>query len=439
MAISNRRSDWIDRIDSNIMPFVEYEGYENRYPANDIHVMPGYRIEELREASKKLFGLFCKAVKVCQQCDESLLREMEIPEDIIPFLHRGNAMNLPTWLARFDFVLDGSDEFKMVEINADTPCAVVEAYYANELACRNFGKKNPNQGCCEELKSWLADIYWSASPPIDLKTSGFSMESPFIFSCFEDYKEDYGTTLFLMNAMKAGVGELVPDEAICFESFYGLGIDEANQIITSDGRVAKGIYRLHPMELLIDETSEDGSTIGINMMKGYTAGRFTMFNPPEAIIMQSKGFMAFLWSLAEMEHVSLTADEVYIIRKYMLPTYFEEDCVFGIRKYPGQLWIRKPLWGREGLDISVVDGSGRIQFLKDNLPEEVIRRESRGTIWQRYIEQPDIQANTDEGYLKGFRTLSCFMLGNSPSAIYARFSPEPIAGTEAYWLPVGIQ
>ena len=441
MAVANNlgHGDWIDRISREIMPFVEYEGYEYRYPANDIRVMPGYRIEELREASRKLFAVFCKATMICQHCEDRLLQEMEIPQDMIPFLHSMNALNLPTWLARFDFVLNESDEFKMVEINADTPCAVVESYYANELACRNFGKANPNRGCYEGLKDWLTYIYWAASPEIDLKASHFSTVRPFVFSCFEDYKEDYGTTLFLMNAMKAGVGELVPDEAICFESFYGLGIDEANQVITSDGRVAKGIYRLHPMELLIDETSDDGSTIGINMMKGYAEGKFMMFNPPESLIMQSKGFQAFLWALAEREHKSLNADEVHTIRKYMLPTYFEDDCDIGKKKYPDQLWIRKPLWGREGLDISVVDGSGRIQFQKDNLPEEIIRRESRTSIWQKYATQPMIQANTDEGFLNGYQTVSCFMLGGVPSAVYARFSPEAIAGTEAYWLPLGIE
>lgn len=41
-----------------------------------------------------------------------------------------------------------------------------------------------------------------------------------------------------------------------------------------------------------------------------------------------------------------------------------------------------------------------------------------------------------EGYLSGYQTVSCFMLGNKPSAVYSRFSPYEIAATEAYWLPM---
>ena len=40
--------------------------------------------------------------------------------------------------------------------------------------------------------------------------------------------------------------------------------------------------------------------------------------------------------------------------------------------------------------------------------------------------------NLEEGCL----TLSCFMLGDQASAVGCRFSPEEIAGTEAYFVPL---
>ena len=440
MAISSSRKDWIDSIDRNIMPFVEYEGYDNRYPANDIVTLQSYEIEGIRNASRILFSAFQKAVKVCQECDDNFLEEMEIPKKIIPFLHKQNVLNFPTWLSRFDFVVDRFNQLKMVEINADTPCALVEAYYANAIACKHFGKVNPNENSYEELKSFLADIYYKSAPPVDLSTGNFSDENPFIFSCFEDYIEDYGTTLFLKNAMREALNLPPTNDDICFSSFYTLGVDEANQIILPDGRVARGIYRLHPMELLIEEETEEGESLGVNLMEGYLNDKFIMFNPPESIIMQSKGFQALIWKLAEIRSDVFTNEEITTIKRYMLPSYFEEDAEEGLKKnYGTNLWVRKPLWGREGLDISVVDRYNNVKIKKENVnPEDVVRRESESYLWQEFVNQKQIYINTDEGRINGYQTISCFMLGNKPSALYARFSPDAIAGTEAYWLPLGM-
>lgn len=435
MSISNSmprcRGDWMDEIDRKIMPFVEYPGYDYRYPADDICLLTEAQAEEIRQASKILFRVFAKAVAVCQECGGDFLRDLEIPEPLLPYLRQENPMHQPSWLSRFDYVLDRAGRLKMVEINADTPCAVIEAYYANDIACRHFGRLNPNEGKYEELADWLGQIYWASSPEVNLATGKFAQDRPFVFSCFEDYVEDYGTTLFLLKAMKKGAGSMAGDCSICFESFYQLGVDEEGGLVLPDGRRAKGIYRLHPMEILIDEETPEGEPLGQMFMEGYTKGNFTMFNPPEAIIMQSKGFQALLWALAQEKRELFTAEELAAVERYMLPSFFERP------QEQGQ-WIRKPLWGREGLDITVVDGEGNLLLAKEVAPEDVVRRESEKCMYQRFVDQPETEVKTDEGLLTGYRTLSCFMHGEKPGALYARFSPDQIAGTEAYWLPLGL-
>ena len=221
------------------------------------------------------------------------------------------------------------------------------------------------------------------------------------------------------------------DRSICFESFYQLGVDEEGGLVLPDGRRAKGIYRLHPMEILIDEETPEGEPLGQMFMEGYTKGNFTMFNPPEAIIMQSKGFQALLWALAQEKRELFTAEELAAVERYMLPSFFERPQEQG-------RWIRKPLWGREGLDITVEDGAGNLLLAKEVNPEDVVRRESEKCMYQQFVDQPETEVKTDEGLLTGYRTLSCFMHGEKPGALYARFSPEQIAGTEAYWLPLGL-
>ena len=436
------RNDWLDTLDREIFPFVEYPGFENRYPTIELVGMTEELVAELREASEKLFRIFCKVTEVFQSCSDQFMEDMEIPAGMRPFLHQKNVLGLPTWLSRFDFVFDGRRRLHMVEINADTPCAVIEAFYGNRMACRYHRRKNPNRDSYEELKDWLKYVFdRTYSVEVDLQRGRISTEHPFVFSCFEDYVEDRGTTLFLLQALKEAIGSLYPDNMVVFESFYELGVNPDGSVQLPDGRTAAVLYRLHPMELLIEEASEDGAQLGAMFMEGYKKGRFHLFNPPEAIIMQSKGFQALVWSLAHSEKAGslFTREEVQVIRQYMLPSYFERD--FSAQQKEGSLpaerWIKKPIWGREGNGIHVVDEAGRLVSEK-YVPnaDEVVQRDSDKVLVQRFVEQPSCNLRTDEGVLKGYLTLSCFMLGDKASAIYSRFSPEEIAGTEAYWAPI---
>lgn len=232
------------------------------------------------------------------ECSDSFMDDMEIPEKLRKYLHGGNAMkDLPTWISRFDYVIDEkTGAIHMVEINADTPCAEIEAYYANGVAARYFGKENPNAFEMNGLRSFLLDVYLRCCGHM---SSRQLEEHPILFSCFHDYIEDMGTTRFLMNAMK----EAVPDDVrshILFESFYNLAVMEDGSLALPDGRTVSFLYRMHPMEILIEEKADqDGSSLGELMMEGYRAGRFHMMNPPESIIMQSKGFQALLYALME--------------------------------------------------------------------------------------------------------------------------------------------
>lgn len=432
MSISsaiNFRRDWIDKIDKNVMPFVEYPGYDYRYPAIDTFPISSALASEIKVASEKLYKIFEKVTTVFQSCGDKFLDDMDIPQNMIPYLKQTNELGCPTWLSRFDFVFDKSNNIKMIEINADTPCAVIEAFYGNGIAVDD--KHNPNYGEYEQLKSFLLEVFNKIYiPEFNLGNGKISTLHPFVFSCFDDYIEDKGTTMFLMNAMKEAVGTLYPDNMIVFESFYNLLIDESdNSIVLPDGRKPAAIYRLHPLELLIDEVAPDGTRIGEMLLEGYKNGKFTMFNPPESIIMQNKAFQAFVWMLATNDSETLTKEEKEDIFQYMLPSYFERDFNYSTK---GK-FICKPIWGREGNGIYVInDGRKILEKCIDN-QEDIVQRDSSKMLIQEFVGQPEYSMRTDEGIISGYITLSCFMLKDTSSALYARFSPAKIAGTEAYW------
>lgn len=426
--------NYMDQLDRNIFPYVEYPGYPFRYPTHLPLIVDHRQVDEIRRASGDLFRIFVKAVERVKELPGAILDDMEIPKHLQNYLHSGNAMHdLPTWLSRFDYVVDLSGAIHMVEINADTPCAEIEAYYANRVAARYFGKTDPNSFEMNHLRSFLLDVYLRCAGTMSAEELG---SHPILFSCFHDYIEDYGTTQFLMNAMK----EAVPEderEHILFETFYNLAVMPDGSVALPDGRTVSFLYRMHPMEILMEETADqDGSSLCELMMKGYVNHKFHMMNPPECIIMQSKGFQALLYALMEEDSSFFNTGEKEKIRKYIPECYFQRD--FDMKQFAEDSeWIRKPIWGREGRGIEIINGKGEILSTKNvEDPEEIICRESDSSLVQRFVPQQKVVTKTDVGILEGYITLSCFMLGDSPSAIYARFSEEKIAGTEAYWIPV---
>lgn len=441
--------DWRDTIDRDIIPYVEYPGYEYKYPALYGLGITEEIVDEIRTASGKLYHIFDKATKVFQNCPKDFMVKMDMPENLIPYLNIKNPMQLPTFMSRFDYVISKNGNIHMVEINADTPCAIPEAYYGNTLFNKFFNceEDDTNALSYQNLQNFLKDVFMKIyTVDVDLSTGRLN-HRPFVFACFDDYVEDKGNTMFLMNCMKEALKDtaFAPyiDSKIRFESFYDLKVDDSGNIILPDGESPKVIYRLHPMELLIDEVADDGDSLGKMFMDGYKDGKFTMFNPPEAIIMQCKGFQALVWALHKSPEGRkiFTPEEIDCIDKYMLPTYFEEDFKANARNgIDYNLWIRKPIWGREGNGISVVDNTGTLIMEKVlDAPEEVVQREPKTCIYQEFVDQDMFETKTDDPELtEGYFTLSCFMLGAKPDALYARVSPEKIAGTEAYWAPLYI-
>ena len=429
LMMITQKISYIDSIDQKIMPFVRYGDYPDRYPALSALSFNKYFYMELKEASRELFTIFEKVVKIFQKAPKKFQEQMDIPPKLIPFLNIPNALNLSTWLSRFDFVIDENNDFKVIEINSDTPCAVIESYYVNQIAADSFGYKNPNFGEEHNLTNFLYQIKQQISPPkINLANGNFNSERPFVFSCFEDYIEDFGTTKYLMDLMK--INSVAND--VEFVSFYDLQVDDEG-ILLPDGRHAAAIYRLHPMEILIEETATDGTDLGVMFLEKYAEGKFEMFNPPEAIIMQNKSFLALVWQVY-LSGKFFNSHESKIIERYMLPSFFEDD----LNLINSGEFIKKPIWGREGRNISIIDGSTKNTIYEHQIenPEDVVCRESNKFMYQKFVRTPKFEALTDSGRLDGFITVSCFMLGDKPSAVYCRFSQEKVIGTEAYFLPL---
>lgn len=427
---------YIDQLDRKVFTFIDYEGYDDRYPALSTQAFPRAFYEEIRQVSRGLFGIFCKATQVFQAGPDDFAGQMDMPQELIPYLHKANILGLPTWLSRFDFVLDRDGHLKMVELNADTPCFLIESYYANGVAAGFVGKSDPNEGLRDDLRAYLGgihDVVMTMASKGRIDSAGSILEQPFVFACFDDYIEDAATTRFLMEEMKAAR----PHMDARFLSLYDMAIDPGG-IPLDDGAYAAGLYRLHPMELLIDETTPDGEPLGHYFLDLYQEGKFALFNPPEAIIMQNKSFMALVYALY-LTNRFFTPQERRLIDDYLVPSYFEND----FSALADGSYIQKEIWGREGRHVKVMEkrnGEAQVHLEKevDNY-DDIVCRDSNRLMYQDFIQQKIFRHRVDSGTKDGYLTLSCCMLGGKPSAVGCRFSPEKIAGTEAYFVPLVVE
>ena len=101
-----------------------------------------------------------------------------------------------------------------------------------------------------------------------------------------------------LQAMQDAIDPSMRD-TIVFESFYHLAVMEDGSLALPDGRTVSFLYRMHPMEILIEETADqDASSLGELLMDGYKAGKFHMMNPPESlIIMRALDIIGYTVSL----------------------------------------------------------------------------------------------------------------------------------------------
>lgn len=138
--------------------------------------------------------------------------------------------------------------------------------------------------------------------------------------------------------------------------------------------------------------------------------------------MQSKGFQALLYALMEDHAFSRKKN-----RKSSGPIFRPAfSAGFPARRKSPSLWIRKPIWGREGRGIDIINEKGRPCIGKKWKIRRTWYAATANPPWCSSTYRSRNRDQTDVGILEGYVTLSCFMLGDRPSAIYARFSEEKL-------------
>jgi len=118
------RSDWRAKVETLGLDFHTTDGEPYWYEAA-CYVFSAAEIDLIEEATDTLHQLCLEAVERIVAAGD--LGRLNIPEPFQPWVGESWRRRDPDLYGRFDLVFDGSGPPKMLEYNADTPTALLEA------------------------------------------------------------------------------------------------------------------------------------------------------------------------------------------------------------------------------------------------------------------------------------------------------------------------
>jgi glutathionylspermidine synthase len=333
-------------------------------------------IDALEAATSELHKLSLDAVRHIIAQDR--FSQLAIPQSFVDYVKASWMADEPALAGRFDFAYDGKTPPKLLEYNADTPTALLEAsvvqwHWLQDAVLPRVPEADQFNSLHEKLiASWRA---------IGLSFSGNTRVH---FACMKDSDEDFGTIEYQRDvATQAGlVTRFIHIEDIGWAEDAGCFVDDAGSEIDV-------LCKLYPWEwLLRDEFGPD-----------LLRCRLHTIEPPWKMLLSTKGLLPILWEL-NPGHPNL------------LPAAFERESIAGD-------YVQKPLYSREGANVTVYRGG------------EVLREGGsygqEGWVYQAYVEIPR--------FGDGYATIGSWVVGDEPAGIGVREDSTPITRNTSRFVP----
>lgn len=341
------RPDWQEKAVE--YGFYFHTMYDEPYWSEDhYYAFTGREIDELEDATNELHQMSLEAVELVIN-NEALLKKFRIPENVWDFVATSWKDKDPSLYGRFDFAYDGKTPPKMLEYNADTPTSLYESAFFQWIWLEDqmaAGHLPDNADQFNSIQEKLIERFaffksWHGISHMHL-------------SCCSDTEEDRGTIQYLQDC---ALDAELPNDFVFIED---IGINEYGQFTDVNDEIIRTMFKLYPWEMMFREEFAE-----------YLDNRKTLWiEPGWKSILSNKAILPLLWSMFP-NHPNL------------LESYFAEDAAAGnLSSY-----VKKPLFSREGANISIVDRGQVVAEAKGPYGEE-------GYIHQAYYPLPKFEDNT---------------------------------------------
>jgi glutathionylspermidine synthase len=363
------RVDWPRKVEDLGFSFHTFDG-EVYWDERASYRFTAAEIDTLEAATTEIDARCLDAVRhVVERGDYERLR---IPAAFHPYIERSWREGEESLYGRMDLAWDGTGEPKLLEYNADTPTALLEAsvvqwYWMQEVVP---GMDQFNSIHEKLIARWQA---MRGRLPADGRV---------YFTCDSSSLEDQGTVDYLRDtAQQAGLTPLAID-------IGDIGWD-GKRFVDLDERAMSALFKLYPWEWMVREA------FGANLL----ANTMRVIEPPWKMLLSNKAILPVLWELFP-GHPNLLAASFE-------PGRFATD------------FVKKPIYSREGANVSITSAGTTLEAGGDYGVE--------GYIWQAYHALPEFAGN--------HTVIGSWVVGGESAGIGLREDDSPITRNSSRFVP----
>jgi glutathionylspermidine synthase len=311
--LSRPRPNWAETVESQGLIYHHTQGglYWNE---GAYYQFSSHEVDELEAATNELQRIALEAGQ--RIIDERRFKTFGIPDAAVDAIVWAWNAEPPAIYGRFDLAFDGMQPPKLLEYNADTPTALLEAAIVQWYWLQDVHPKDDQFNSIHEhlVSKWK-----------ELK--GYCA-APLYFAAAEDVQaEDLMTATYLRDTATEAGHETA---ALLMKD---IGWDaEARAFVDLEGKPIKSIFKLYPWEWLVHEA------FGPQLIQTYQDVQW--IEPIWKMMWSNKALLAVLW-------------EMFPDHPNLLPAYLD-----GPRDL--QRYVKKPKMAREGANILYL-GDSRVE------------------------------------------------------------------------------
>lgn len=298
------RSDWPALVESTGLLYHSHDA-EPYWDESACYELTAAEVDRLEESARTLHFLCIDAAEAVIQ--RGWWDRLAIPEAAVPAILRSWERDDFSLYGRFDVAFDGINPPKLLEYNADTPTALVEAAVTQWFWLQDVF---PGEDQFNSLHERLIEAWrrWSGTPVH--------------FSAMQKQLEDTQTVLYLRDtAQQAGViTQAVDVEEIGWHT-------TRNEFVDREGGAIARAFKLYPWEWMWHEA----------FAPHLHSDRTIFIEPAWKMLLSNKGLLPILW-------------ELFPGHPNLLPAFDDPAPLAG--KY-----IQKPKLSREGANVRWVENN----------------------------------------------------------------------------------
>jgi glutathionylspermidine synthase len=342
----NPRPDWQTKVESVGLTYHSPEAMAPKpyWDESACYQFTAAEVDALEAAANGMQEMCLAAAQ--HVIDNKLYAQLAIPEAAVPMIEWAWNAEPPALYGRFDFVYNGSEPPKLLEYNADTPTSLLEAAVVQWHWLEDVGESLPSGHRFLPFSTAKPDQFNSIHERLIAKWKDIApyLSKPIYFAG-TDEPEDILTLAYVEDtAQQAGL----PTARI---AMLDIGWNnDRNAFLDVEEKRIDSIFKLYPWETMMAEQFAPQALDTYREMH--------WIEPIWKMLLSNKGILPILWKL-------------YPNHPNLLPAFFDQPTHNPLRDY-----VRKPLHGREGSNVSIVrngstvvsnegpyDGPGVIQAL----------------------------------------------------------------------------